>query len=38
MQSRQTDMITKLRTILLDLLITGDTFFRAKESASGTNI
>ena len=38
MQSRQTDMITKLRTILLDLLITGDTFFRAKESTSGTNI
>lgn len=38
MQSRQTDMITKLRTILLDLLLTGDTFFRAKESASGTNI
>ena len=38
MQSRQTDMITKLRTLLLDLLLTGDTFFRAKESASGTNI
>ena len=38
MQSRQTDMITKLRQLLLDLLITGYTFFRVKESSSGTNI
>ena len=28
MQSRNTDMITKLRTLLLDLLITGYTFYR----------
>ena len=38
MQSRQTDMITKLRQLLLDLLITGYTFFKVKESSSGTNI
>lgn len=38
MQSRQTDMITKLRQLLLDLLITGYTFFRAKESSGGNNI
>ena len=38
MQSRQTDMITKLRQLLLDLLITGYTFFRVKESSAGTNI
>ena len=38
MQSRQTDMITKLRQLLLDLLITGYTFFRVKESGAGTNI
>ncbi len=38
MQSRQTDMITKLRQLLLDLLITGYTFFRVKESIGGNNI
>ena len=38
MQSRHTDMITKLRQLLLDLLITGYTFFRIKESSSKTNI
>ena len=38
MQSRQTDMMTKLRQLLLDLLITGYTFFKIKESSSGTNI
>ena len=38
MQSRQTDMMTKLRQLLLDLLITGYTFFKVKESSSGTNI
>ena len=38
MQSRQTDMITKLRQLLLDLLITGYTFFRVKESSGGNNI
>ena len=38
MQSRETDLITKLRQLLTDLLITGYTFFRVKSSASGTNI
>ena len=38
MQSRQTDMITKLRHLLLDLLLTGYTFFRIKESSGGNNI
>lgn len=38
MQSRQTDMTTKLRQLLLDLLITGYTFFRIGETPSKTNI
>jgi hypothetical protein len=38
MQSRHTDMITKLRQLLLDLLITGYTFFKIKESSNKTNI
>ena len=38
LQSRQTDLITKLRQLLLDLLITGYTFFQIKESVNGTNI
>lgn len=38
MQSRETDMITKLRQLLTDLLITGYTFFRVKTSTNGTNI
>jgi hypothetical protein len=38
MQSRHTDVITKLRQLLLDLLITGYTFFRVKESSGGNNI
>lgn len=38
MQSRQTDMITKIRQLLLDLLITGYTFFKVGETASKTNI
>lgn len=38
MQSRQTDFITKLRQLLTDLLITGYTFFRVRESLSKTNI
>lgn len=38
MQSRQTDFITKLRQLLTDLLITGYTFFRVRESISKTNI
>ena len=38
MQSRETDLLTKLRQLLTDLLITGYTFFRVKSSLSGTNI
>ena len=38
MQSRETDLLTKLRQLLTDLLITGYTFFRVKSSHSGTNI
>lgn len=38
MQSRQTDMITKARQLLLDLLITGHTFFKVGETTSKTNI
>ena len=38
MQSRETDLITKLRQLLTDLLITGYTFFRVKQSVSGTNV
>lgn len=38
MQSRDTDLITKLRQLLTDLLITGYTFFRVSQSLSGTNI
>lgn len=38
MQSRQTDMITKLRQLLLDLLVTGYTFYQVKETPSKTNI
>ena len=38
MQSRDTDLITKLRQLLTDLLITGYTFFRVKPSLNGTNI
>ena len=38
MQSRETDMITKLRQLLTDLLVTGYTYFRIKSSTNGTNI
>ena len=38
MQSRETDLITKLRQLLTDLLITGYTFFRVKTSPSKTNV
>lgn len=38
MQSRETDLITKLRQLLTDLLITGYTFFRVKQSLSENNI
>lgn len=38
MQSRDTDMMTKLRTLLLDLLITGYTFYRVKPTVEKNNI
>ena len=38
MQSRETDLITKLRQLLIDLLVTGYTFYRVKQSDSGKNI
>lgn len=38
MQSREADIITKHKMLLLDLLITGWTFYRAKQSSSGTNV
>lgn len=38
MQSRATDMTTKLKTLLLDLLITGYTFFRVKPSPGNQNV
>ena len=38
MQSRETDLITKLRQLLTDLLITGYAFFKVKSSSSGTNV
>lgn len=38
MQSRETDMVTKHKQLLLDLLITGTPYFRVKETPSKTNI
>lgn len=38
MQSRETDLLTKLRQLLTDLLISGYTFFKVKQSASKKNI
>lgn len=38
MQSRKTDILTKLRTILLDLLISGYTYYKAKPSSNKTNV
>ena len=38
MQSRRTDLLTKLRQLLIDLLVTGYTFFRIKKSQTATNI
>lgn len=37
-QARSTDLQTKLRTLLLDLLITGYTFFRVKPSPNNENV
>lgn len=38
MQSRTTDIITKLRTLILDLLITGYTFYRVKPSVNNNDV
>jgi hypothetical protein len=38
MQNRSTDLTTKLRFLLLDLLIAGFNAFRVKPSESGTNV
>lgn len=38
MQSRDTDLMTKLRILLLDLLITGYTFYRVKPASGKQNI
>lgn len=38
MQSKETDIYTKLRQLLLDLLITGYTFYRVKPSSAGSNV
>ena len=37
-QSRNTDLANKLKALLLDLLVTGCSFYKVKPSASGTNI
>jgi outer membrane protein assembly factor BamD (BamD/ComL family) len=38
MQSRDTDMLTKLRHLLLDLLITGYTYYKVKPSTKGNSV
>lgn len=38
MQSRDTDMITQLRKLILDLLITGYTYYRVKPSYNKNNV
>ena len=38
MQSRKTDIITKLRKLLTDLLITGYTFYRVKPTPANNNV
>lgn len=38
LQSRETDIKTKLRTILLDLLVTGWTFFQSKPTVGNNNV
>lgn len=38
MQSRETDIITKLRKLLTDLLITGYTFYRVKPTVANNNV
>ena len=38
MQSRHTDIINKLRHLILDLLISGYTFYRCRPSSANTNV
>jgi hypothetical protein len=38
MQSRDTDMLTVLRDLLLDLLITGYTFYRVIPTVENNNV
>lgn len=38
MQSKDTDMTTKLRTLLLDLLITGYTYFKVHPNSRNNNV
>lgn len=38
MQSRDTDITTVIKTLILDLLITGYTFYKVKQTVSGDNI
>lgn len=38
MQSRSTDMTTKLKQLLIDLLITGYTFYKTRKSPGGNNV
>lgn len=38
MQSRQTDLITKLKQLFIDILVTGWCFYKVKPSLSGQNI
>ena len=38
MQSRHTDMINKLRHLILDLLVSGYTFYKCRPSSNKTNV
>jgi hypothetical protein len=38
MQSRDTDLITSLRSLILDLLITGYAFYKVEPTVEGNNI
>lgn len=37
-QSRNTDLLNKLKNLFIDLLVTGSAFYRVKPSPEGTNI
>jgi len=38
MQSRNTDLVNKLRQLFLDLLVTGFNFYKVRPSSSGKNV